>query len=196
MIDTNITPVAIPPLQPVRLSLSLTIEVGAELRRLQSGRSAGPDGVCSRLLRDCAGQLAVPLQRLFNMSLQNEKVLVLWKTSCLIPKLGQPLELNDYRPVALTSHIIKTLETLLVRCMRLQVAEDFDLLLYMLHRTYAYLDVPGSYVSIMFFDFSRAFNTIRPPILKDKLLCMGVAPSLTSWIMDYLTASHSVSAVT
>ena len=62
------------------------------------------------------------------MSLQMEKFPVLWKTSCLIPvpKLGQPAELNDYRPVALTSHIMKTLERLLVRHMRLQVAEDLD----------------------------------------------------------------------
>jgi len=50
--------------------------------------------------------------------------------------------------------------------MRLQVTEDLDPLqfayqkhtgvedaiLYMLHRAYAYLDVPGSYVRIMFFD--------------------------------------------
>ena len=57
-----------------------------------------------------------------------EKVLVLWKTSCLIlvSKLGQPVELIDYRPVALTSHIMKTFERLLVRCIRLQVAEDLD----------------------------------------------------------------------
>ena len=105
MVDTNITPVAI------RLPLSLTIEeVGAELRRLQSGRASGPDGVCPRLLRDCAEQLAVPLQR----------VPVLLKVSCLIlvPKLGQPVELNDYRLVALTSHIMKTLERLLVHRMR------------------------------------------------------------------------------
>jgi len=65
----------------------------------QSGRAAGPDGDCPRLLRDCAGQLAVPLQRLLNMSLQMENVPVLWKTSCLIPvpKLGKPVELNVYR---------------------------------------------------------------------------------------------------
>ena len=44
------------------------------------------------------------------------------------------------------------------------------------------------HVRIMFFDFSSAFNTIRPPILKDKLIGMGVAPSITSWIIDYLTA--------
>ena len=62
------------------------------------------------------------------MSLQIEKVPVLWKTSCLIPvpKLGKPVELNDYRPVALTFHIMKTLERLLVSRMRLQVAEDLD----------------------------------------------------------------------
>jgi len=97
---------------------------------------------------------------------------------------------------------MKTLERLLVHHMRLQVAEDLDSLqfayqkhigvedaiLYMLHWAYAYLDVPGSYVRIMFFDFSCAFNTIRPLILKDKLLGMGVAPSLTFWIIDYLTA--------
>ena len=112
------------------------------------------------------------------------------------------MELNDYRPVALTSHIMKTLERLLVRRTRLQVAEDLDPLqvayqkhigvedaiLCMLHRAYAYLDVPGSYVRIMFFDFPSAFNTIRPPILKDKFLGRGVATSLTSWIIDYLTA--------
>jgi len=131
------------------------------------------------------------------MSLKMEKVPVLWKTSCLIlmPKLGQPVELNNYRfDRALTSQIMKTLERLLVRRMRLQVAEDLDPLqfanqkhtgvedaiLYMLHRAYAYLNVPGSYVRIMFSDFSSAFNTIQPSILKDKLLGMGVAPSLTS----------------
>ena len=110
------------------------------------------------------------------------------------------MERNNYRPVTLTSRIVKTLEWLLVHRMTLQVAEDLDPLqfayqkhigvedtiLYMLHRAYAYLEVPGSYVRI--FDFYSAFITIRPPILRDKLLGMGVAPSLTSWITDYLTA--------
>jgi len=51
--DTNITSTAIPPLQPQQLPLSLTIEqVGAELRRLRSGKVVGPEGVCQRLLKD------------------------------------------------------------------------------------------------------------------------------------------------
>ena len=40
----------------------------------------------------------------------------------------------------------------------------------------------------MFFDSSSAFNTIQPLILRDKLVSIGVAPSLTTWIMDYLTS--------
>ena len=37
---------------------------------------------------------------------------MLWKTSCLVPvpKKPSPSVLNDYRPVALTSHIMKALE--------------------------------------------------------------------------------------
>ena len=39
-------------------------EVRAELRRIRPGKSAGPDGIPPRLLRDCAAELAVPLHTL------------------------------------------------------------------------------------------------------------------------------------
>lgn len=39
----------------------------------------------------------------------------------------------------------------------------------------------------IFFDFSSAFNSIQPPILKEKLSSMHVGPSLISWIANYLT---------
>lgn len=91
--------------------------------------------------------------------------------------------MNDYKPVALMPHIMKTLERLLLHHIRPQVAQEQEPL------QFAYLDVPDSYVRVMFFDFSSAFNTIQPPILRGKLRGMGVAPSLTSWIMDYLIAT-------
>ena len=62
-----------------------------------------------------------------------------------------------------------------------------DAVLYMLHRVHSHLDKPSRYVRIMFFDFSSAFNTIQPPILRDKLDGMGVDPSFVTWITDYLT---------
>lgn len=146
-----------------------------------------------------------PLQKLFNLSLLSVKVPVLWKIYFLVPvlKIGRPVEVNDNRPVVLTSHIMKTLGVAAsppykaTGCTGTKLAsvclpgthtsgvEDTAL---MLHWAYAYLDMPGSYVRIMFFDFSSVFNTIQPLIVRDKLRSMRVAPSLTSWSMDYLTA--------
>ncbi|TWW74094.1 LIM zinc-binding domain-containing [Takifugu flavidus] len=68
----------------------------------------------------------LPASRL--TSLELGKVPTLWKTSCIIPvpKKNRPSELNDFRPVALTSHLMKTLERLFLNLLRPQVqhAED------------------------------------------------------------------------
>ncbi|KAI4902092.1 hypothetical protein NFI96_000918 [Prochilodus magdalenae] len=40
---------------------------------------------------------------------------------------------------------------------------------------------------VMFFDFSSAFNTIQPLLLRDKLMKMEVDMHLVTWITDYLT---------
>ena len=109
--------------------------------------------------------------------------------------------LTDFRPVALTSHIMKTFERLLLHLLRPQVQHVLDPLqfayqekvgvddadLYLLHRSYSHLDKGGGAVRITFFDFSRAFNTIQPLSLRDKLTRMQVDPLLVTWITDYLT---------
>ncbi|KAI4890987.1 hypothetical protein NFI96_031382 [Prochilodus magdalenae] len=178
-------------------------QIRGELRRLHTRKAAGPDRVCLRLLKSCAAELGAPLQHIFNLSLRLGRVPTLWKTSCLVPvpKKARPSELNDFRPVALTSHVMKTLERLLLHLLRPQVQHAMDPLqfayrekvgvedamLYLLHRAHSHLDKGGSAVRVMFFDFSSAFNTIQPLRLKDKLARMQVDPHLVSWITDYLT---------
>ncbi|KAI4888859.1 hypothetical protein NFI96_007029, partial [Prochilodus magdalenae] len=56
-----------------------------------------------------------------------------------------------------------------------------------LHRTHSHLDKGGGAVRVMFFDFSSAFNTIQPLLLRDKLMKMEVDMHLVTWITDYLT---------
>lgn len=65
----------------------------------------GPD----HMLRACAGQLAEAFHYIFTLSLELRRVSQLWKTFCIIPvpKVKNPKTLNDDRPVALTSHIMK-----------------------------------------------------------------------------------------
>ncbi|XP_041841993.1 uncharacterized protein LOC121640346 [Melanotaenia boesemani] len=50
-----------------------------------------------------------------------------------------------------------------------------------------HLEVSGSAVRVMFFDFSSAFNTIQSSLLRVKMEGMGVDQHLTAWIKDYLT---------
>lgn len=59
--------------------------------------------VCSKLLEDCASPLTVSTSQ---QDLQSESTL--WKHPVFC-QYQCPLELNDYRSVALTRHIMKSL---------------------------------------------------------------------------------------
>ena len=88
-------------------------QVRSQLKKIKIRKAAGSDGPSSRLLRDCArSQLCQVVLYIFNLSLCLERVPELWKTSWVVPvlKTARPRELNHYRPVALTSHLMKTLE--------------------------------------------------------------------------------------
>ncbi|KAI3356752.1 hypothetical protein L3Q82_003430 [Scortum barcoo] len=157
-------------------------------------KAAGPDKVCPRLLKTCAAELGEPLQRIFNLSLQIGigRVPTLWKTSRIVPvpKKNRPSELNDFRPVALTSHLMKTLERLFLSLLRPQVqhAQDRlqfayqpgvgveDAILYLLHRAHSHLDKGSGTVRILFLDFSSAFNTIQPTLLPGQTEQDGSGP--------------------
>ncbi len=56
-----------------------------------------------------------------------------------------------------------------------------------LHFILQHLDRPGTYVRILFADFSSAFNTIIPDILQNKLTQLSVPTSICQWITSFLT---------
>ncbi len=56
-----------------------------------------------------------------------------------------------------------------------------------LHVILQHLDRPGTYVRILFVDFSSAFNTIIPDTLQNKLTQLSVPTSVSQWINSFLT---------
>ncbi len=56
-----------------------------------------------------------------------------------------------------------------------------------LHYILQHLDRPGTYVRILFVDFSSAFNTIIPSLLQAKLTQLSVPTSVCQWITSFLT---------
>lgn len=86
------------------------------------------------------------------------------------------MALNDYRPVALTSHVMLVMKRLILLHLRPLVAASQDPLqfvcqphlgvddaiIHLLQREYSSLDKPNTSVQIKFFDFWNIFNTIQP----------------------------------
>ncbi|KAK0135417.1 RNA-directed DNA polymerase from mobile element jockey [Merluccius polli] len=179
-----------------------TGQVRRQLMRLHQRKAAGPDGITPRLLKTCANQLSPVLGYLFNLSLMLERVPLPWKTSHLvpIPKKSRPSEPADYRPVALTSHrlvLAQVRPQVEVFLDPLQFAYQpllgvDDAVTYLLQRAHMHLDGGGDTVRMTFFDFSSAFNTIKPLLMGEKLRGMGVNGGLITWVIDYLTGRPQV----
>ena len=83
-------------------------------KRVNPCKAAGPDDSLSRVLRACADQLAGVFTDIFNRLLSQSAVLTCFKMATIVPvpKNAKITELNDYRPVALTSVIMKCFEKL------------------------------------------------------------------------------------
>eukprot|EP00061_Rhincodon_typus_P009165 g32439.t1 len=76
-------------------------------------RATGPDGIPGCALRSCADQLAGAFVIIFKLSLLQSEVPTYFKktTIILVPKKTHATCLNNYRPAALTSTIMKCFES-------------------------------------------------------------------------------------
>ena len=55
-----------------------------------------------------------------------------------------------------------------------------------LHNAYTHLEKTGSFVRILFINFSSAFNTTQPQLMASKLLKFDINPRLILWIVNFL----------
>jgi hypothetical protein len=192
-------------------SESITISVEEVLKSLSSikiGKAAGPDDIGSSVIKLCKEPLAPVLCKIYQRSLDESYIPKIWKTSELIPapKKNPPTCNNDYRPIALTSIMMKCLERVVKHHLTVQVKPHVDKLqfAYTANRCVEdatlsltdfvlnHVDKANStsqkhFVKILYVDFSSAFNTIQPHIMMQKLINMSVSPSLILWINEFLT---------
>ena len=97
-----------------------TISVNEELiidviKELSCNSAAGPDGVPVSLLKNSSVELAKPLNIFFNHSINTGQVLSTWKEAAVVPiyKGGDRSLAKNYRPISLTSAMMKVLERLI-----------------------------------------------------------------------------------
>ena len=86
-----------------------------KLRILKPNKSAGPDGIHSRVLKELSSSISYPLPKLFSRSVREGRLPLDWKTAnvCPIFKKGSKSSPSNYRPVSLTCIVCKVLESII-----------------------------------------------------------------------------------
>ncbi|CDQ63293.1 unnamed protein product [Oncorhynchus mykiss] len=137
----------------------------------------------------CADQLAGVFRDIFNQSLSQSAVPTCFKRATIVP-VPKKAKLNDYRPVALTSIIMKCFERLVKDHITSTLPDILDPLQFAyrpnrstddaisttLHTALTHLDKRNTYVRMLFIDYSSAFNTIVPSKLVIKFETLGLDP--------------------
>eukprot|EP00061_Rhincodon_typus_P008882 g31901.t1 len=115
-LEQNTTGMATPaPTAPDAPVLSVTAsDIRSVFLGVNPRKAMGPDSVPSRALRSRADQLADVFTNIFNLSLLQAKVPTCFKKTTILPmpKKAHAVCLNDYRPVTLTSIIMKCVQRL------------------------------------------------------------------------------------
>nr|CAD2204114.1 unnamed protein product [Meloidogyne enterolobii] len=158
-------------------------------------------------LKNCDLSLSYPLSYIFNFILMSGSVPEIWKTAlvCPIPKKTSRYP-KDYRPISLLSPVSKVFEQIIYRylinhCNNNNIFPDSQhgfrvnrSVTTQLIETYNDLAISietKKSCDIVYFDFSKAFDSISHSILLDKLeTLLGIQGSLLNIFKDYLTNRH------
>ena len=186
---------------------SITIDpsiVFEKLASLKTGKAPGPDGWPAEVFKQCADQLCVPLSILFNKSLESSVLPDDWKIGYITPiyKKGNKTKVDNYRPVCLTSIVIKIFESIIKDTLSNYLSDNNLLspnqhgfvprrscctqLLHALNDWTLSLDECLS-TDVVYFDFSKAFDSVPHTRLLLKLQAYGINGQLLSWFKSFLT---------
>ena len=174
------------------------------IQELNSNSAAGPDGFPAILLKQCKEELAKPLCLIWRKSLDLGTVPRTCKCANIIPihKGGSKGMAKQYRPIALTSHLVKIFEKVLRRYLVVFLEANGlfnpgqhgfrngrSCLSQLLMHYEQVLDglETGTNVDVIYLDFAKAFDKLDFTVTLDKIRNLGIGGKLIKWIQSFLT---------
>ena len=173
-----------------------TEDVETAIKELKNGSASGPDGVPAVLLKNCSQALAGPLASMWRRSFREGVVPAFYKMSLVSPlhKKGDKITPGNYRPVSLTSHIVKKilikfLETnLLISSNQHGFRSGRSTLTQLLAHVNDVLTgwCSGIDSDCIYLDYAKAFDKVDHALLIKKLELYSINPILLKWIESFL----------
>ena len=179
----------------------------AAIDKISSNAASGPDGVPVTLLKTCSRELCQPIKLIWAESFAKKEIPSFYKQTCISPiyKSGNRAEAINYRPIALTSHIIKIYERYLREVM-VKFIEHNELLCNSQHgfvsgkscltQLLSHFDdiyeglLAGADTDAIYLDYAKAFDKVDHQLLLKKLRRYGFNERLISWIQSFLAERY------
>jgi hypothetical protein len=179
-------------------------EISKLIKNLPCRSAAGPDGICTQLLRLAPDIFASYLNVIFKHSLTRGTLPDDWKAAIVVPihKSGDKSKPINYRPVSLTSICCKLMERILDNYIR-DFLESKNIILKTQHgfrrgfscqtqlavfsQDLSDVIEAGGQIDALLLDFSKAFDLVPHHHLLDKLTRLQVDPQLILWIHSFLS---------
>ena len=180
------------------------MDIEDAIKQVSSGAAPGPDGIPPVLLKECSMSLKKPICMLWNKSMETGQIPDELKLGLIIPvhKSGSRGEAKNYRPITLTSHLIKVFERVMVKKL-VQYLENNNLfndrqhgfrrnrscLSQLMDHYQRILNImeTGDSADVIYLDFAKAFDKVDHGILLRKLVKIGVGGPALIWINKFLT---------
>ena len=174
------------------------------INKLNKNSAAGPDGIPSIFLINTKESIKKPLKMILRKSMDEGVVPAVFKLAYIAPvyKGGSKLNPANFRPVSLTSHVMKVFERVL-KVVLVRHLEKNDLLNQNQHGFIAgrstqtqllqhYTDVfeaisEGVRLDTVYLDFAKAFDKVNHDILLRKIANHGIRGKVGVWIRDFLS---------
>ncbi|KAH0813201.1 hypothetical protein GEV33_009590 [Tenebrio molitor] len=161
-----------------------------KIRKLKVSKSPGPDLITAKVLSNCAAELSVPLSVLMKQSFRSGVLPPDWRSAIVRPifKKGDKFDAANYRPVSLTSLVVKAMESIIYDQQHgfLPGKSIQSNLLACLADWTREVD-NGNSVDVLYLDFSKAFDRVPKRRLISKLQHLGISGNLLAWINAFLS---------
>ena len=177
-------------------------EVCKLLNDLDHKKSAGDDGIPTKLLKLVSKEISPSLSLIFNISFTRGDQPQCWRDATVSPihKKGTKTNPSNYRPISLLSVISKVQERIVQRHLYNYVdphlpthqsgfrkRDGTELQLARLVSEISESRDNGKSVVACFFDLSKAFDRVWHQGLLAKLTHLGVCEDALAWLSSYLT---------
>ena len=182
--------------------------IANEIRNNKNNSAPGPDHFPVILLQQCAEELSEPLYLLWRFSLDTGDIAPIFKKAiiCPIQKANtQRCHPKSYRPVSLTSHIIKVFERIMRGSIVKHLVDNnllpknqhgfisgrstLSQLLYQIEQMIRAWE-EGKATDTIYLDFAKAFDKVDHNILCHKIKSLGITGKVGLWIREFLTGRN------